>query len=242
MATLIDTADRFPNIGMFAPKILSYQDPEIIDNVGHLLYPDGLSRGRGRLERDCGQYDREETILIPSGCAMLMRRSMLADVGVFDPDLFAYCEDTDLALRAQLKGWRCRYVPSAVVYHKYSAATAPYSPEKAFLVERNRVWVSAKCLPTPLLLASPFFTAARLAAQALAAATNRGAAGRFAESRSRSELIRILVRAWVAALRGLPDALRKRAGIQASRRISILDSWSWVRDHRMSLRDIAFTD
>ncbi len=242
LATLVDSADRFPNFGLFAPKILSFQNPEIIDNVGHLLYPDGLSRGRGRLEHDRGQYDREEEILIPSGCAMLMRRSMLADVGLFDPDLFAYCEDTDLALRAQLKGWRCRFVPAAVVYHKYSAATAPYSPEKAFLVERNRVWVSAKCLPTSMLAITPLFTAMRLAAQAWGALTKRGAAGKFAEAQSRTQLLGILFRAWAAALRGLPAALRKRRGIQRARRISVLDAWQWLRLYRMGVGEIALRD
>lgn len=242
LATLVDAADRFPNFGMFAPKILSFQNPEILDNAGHLLYPDGLSRGRGRLERDQGQYDREEEILIPSGCAMLLRRSMLADVGLLDADLFAYCEDTDLALRAQLKGWRCRFVPAAVVYHKYSAATAPYSPEKAFLVERNRVWVSAKCLPLSLLAVTPSFTALRLAAQAWGAITKRGAAGRFAATRSRGELLAILVRAWAAALRGLPAAWRKRRHIQGTRRIAALDAWRWLRLYRMGVREIALRE
>lgn len=242
LATLVDSADRFPTFGMFAPKILSFQNPEILDNAGHLLYPDGLSRGRGRLERDQGQYDREEEILIPSGCAMLLRRSMLADIGLFDADLFAYCEDTDLALRAQLRGWRCRFVPAGVVYHKYSAATAPYSPEKAFLVERNRVWVSVKCLPASMLAVSPLFTALRLAAQAWGALTKQGAAGRFAASRSRLELFAILLRAWTAALAKLPQAWRKRRHVQAARRISALDAWQWLRLYRMGVREIALRE
>ena len=108
LARLVEAADRWPNAGMFAPKILSFDDRSVLDNVGHLLYPDGLSRGRGRLEPDRGQYDREEEIVLPSGCAVLLRRAMLADIGLFDTDLFAYCDDTDLGLRARLAGWRCR--------------------------------------------------------------------------------------------------------------------------------------
>ena len=100
LARLVAAADRWPNAGMFAPKILSFDDRRVLDNVGHLLYPDGLSRGRGRLEPDRGQYDREEEIMLPSGCAVLLRRAMLADIGLFDADLFAYCDDTDLGLRA----------------------------------------------------------------------------------------------------------------------------------------------
>ena len=242
LARLLETADRWPNTGMFAPKILSFDDRGVLDNVGHLLYPDGLSRGRGRLEPDRGQYDREEEIILPSGCAVLLRRAMLADVGLFDTDLFAYCDDTDLGLRARLAGWSCRSVPAAVVYHKYSAASAAYSPLKAFLVERNRAWVAVKCLPAPLLLASPVFTALRLGAQAWGVLSRRGAAGRFASAHSPGALLLVLLRAYAAALRGLPGAWRKRRAVQRRRRVSTWEAIGWLRRFRMSVREVALKD
>jgi GT2 family glycosyltransferase len=242
LAALIEVADRYPNVGSLATKILSYSDRSVIDNVGHLLYPDGLSRGRGRLETDRGQYDAAEEVLLPSGCAALLRRAMLADVGLFDDDLFAYCDDTDLGLRARLAGWRCRYVPGAVVYHKYSAATAAYSPLKAFLVERNRAWVAVKCLPASLLVASPVFTFLRLAAQAWGATRGRGAAGRFTSDHSSMELVRVLGRAVVAAVRGLPAALRKRREVQRRRRIVRGEGFEWLRRYGMGVREIALKD
>jgi GT2 family glycosyltransferase len=242
LAALIEVADRHPNVGSLATKILSFSDRSLIDNVGHLLYPDGMSRGRGRLEIDRGQYDREEEILLPSGCAALLRRAMLVDVGLFDDDLFAYCDDTDLGLRARLAGWRCRYVPNAVVYHKYSAATAAYSPLKAFLVERNRAWVALKCLPASLLIVSPIFTLLRLATQAWGAVRGLGAAGRFTRDHSSMELVRVLGRAVVAAIRGAPDALRKRREVQRRRRILRGEAFDWVRRYGMSVREIALKD
>ena len=242
LATLVAAADRWPNAGMFSPKILSFDDRDVLDNVGHLLYPDGLSRGRGRLEPDRGQYDGEEEIVLPSGCAVLLRRAMLADVGLFDADLFAYCDDTDLGLRARLAGWRCRAVPAAVVFHKYSMASAAYSPLKAFLVERNRAWVAVKCLPAPLLFASPLFTALRLAAQAWGALSRRGAAGRFASAHSPWELFAVLLRAYAAALRGLPDALRKRRAVQRQRRVSTWETIGWLRRYGMGVREVALKD
>jgi GT2 family glycosyltransferase len=167
---------------------------------------------------------------------------MLADVGLFDTDLFAYCDDTDLGLRARLAGWRCRSVPAAVVFHKYSAASAAYSPLKAFLVERNRAWVAVKCLPAPLLLASPLFTLLRLAAQAWGALSGRGAAGRFTGAHSPAALFVVLLRAHAAALRGLPGAWRKRRAIQRNRRVSAWEAIAWLRHHRMSVREIALKD
>ena len=242
LAALYAAAERYPTAGSFAPKILSFDERQRIDNVGHLLYADGMSRGRGRLEADHGQYDRDEEILLFSGCAVLLRREMLADIGLFDEDLFAYCEDTDLGLRAQLAGWRCRAVPRAVVYHKYSASTAHYSPMKAFLVERNRAWVAVKCLPAPLLLLSPLFTALRLGAQAIGALTHRGAAGRFTIDHSAGALAGVFLRAVLAAVRGLPRAWRKRRVVQRRRRISNRQALAWLTRYGMGLREIAWKD
>jgi GT2 family glycosyltransferase len=242
LGLLVEAADRWPNAGSFAPKILSFDDRGVIDNVGHLLYADGMTRGRGRLESDHGQFDREEEVVVASGCAVLLRRAMLADIGLFDDDLFAYCDDTDLGLRARLAGWRCRTVPAAVVYHKYSAASAAYSPLKAFLVERNRCWVAVKCLPAPWLAASPLFTALRLAAQAWGALSHRGAAGRFTASHSPAALVGVLVRAYAAALRGLPAAWRKRRDIQRRRRVSSWEAVGWLRRFGMGVGEIALKD
>lgn len=239
---LVSRADSWPDTGMFAPKILAFDRRDVLDNVGHLLFPDGLSRGRGRLEIDRGQYDREEEIILPSGCAVLLRRAMLSDVGLFDPDLFAYCDDTDLGLRGRLKGWRCRTVPAAVVYHKYSAASAAYSPLKAFLVERNRAWVALKCLPAPLLVVSPLFTALRLGAQAWGALSGRGAAGRFTHAHSAWTLVTVLLRAYAAAARGAPAAWSKRREVQRTRRISTWQAVDWLRRYGMSVREVAWKD
>lgn len=242
LETLVEAADRYPNAGSCAPKILSFTRRDIIDNVGHLYYPDGLSRGRGRLECDHGQYDTPEEIIGPSGCAVLLRRAMLSDVGLFDEDYFAYVEDTDLALRARLAGWTCRSVPAAVVYHKYSASAAEYSPLKAFLVERNRVWTAIKCLPLWLLLLSPLFTVARFAAQAWGALTGRGAAGRFTASHSRLGLLGVLLRAECAAARKIPLMWRRRLAIQRQRRVPASAAIDWIVRWGMGVREIALKD
>ena len=62
---------------MAASKILVHEDPRRIDKVGHLIYPDGQNRGRGRASWIEGQYDRVEEFLWPDGCAAMYRRAML---------------------------------------------------------------------------------------------------------------------------------------------------------------------
>jgi GT2 family glycosyltransferase len=108
-------------LGMAAPKLLRSDDPALLDSTG--LFVDRRRRpyDRGQGERDRGQYDQEAEVFGPCGAAALYRRAMLDDLSAngepFDASFFAYCEDADLAWRAQLRGWSCVYVPGAVATH-----------------------------------------------------------------------------------------------------------------------------
>jgi GT2 family glycosyltransferase len=200
VGALVRAVEADPAVGMCASKILVLGGDGQIDSAGLLISPDGIGRGRGRLERDGDAYARAEDVLVPSGCAALYRRAMLDEVGLFDEDFFAYCEDSDLGLRGRLAGWRCRYVPDAVVHHAYSRSTAPYSTFKAFHVERNRCFVLLKCFPLSAILISLPYTLARYGLQAWGAATGRGAAARLAERASPLAVLALLLRAGGAAI------------------------------------------
>ncbi|MDP8234934.1 MAG: glycosyltransferase family 2 protein [Candidatus Erginobacter occultus] len=242
LESMVDGLERRPDCGLAACKILSYGEPEIIDNVGHLIYRDGTFRGRGRLERDRGQYDREGEVLAPSGCALLVRKSALEKAGLFDEDFFIYGDDADLSLRIRLAGWKAVYLPRAVVYHKYSATTGAYSPFKAFLVERNRIWLTVKCFPPGALLAAPFFAAGRILLQAYGALAGKGAAGAFAREYSPFSLPVILFRAHLSALKGLPRMWRKRREIRREKKVSNREFYRWLKRFRLTARELALKE
>ncbi|MBI5505861.1 MAG: glycosyltransferase family 2 protein [Deltaproteobacteria bacterium] len=239
---MITAADLDAEFGMFAACIRMYDRREIFDSTGLLIYPDGICRSRGWLEKDVGQYDRVDEVLAPNGCAAMYRRAMLDDVGFLDEAYFAYLEDLDLGLRGQLRGWRCRYVPDAVVYHKKSMTTGYHSALKAYLVERNRIWNAVRLLPLRLLLLSPLWTVARYLAQGFAAASGRGMSGRFSRDYSRRQLLGILLRAYAAALLRLPEVWRERRWIQSRRKLGALAVYELLRKHRLPLLELAFKD
>ena len=164
--------------GACASKILLEYEDNLIDAAGIVVCPDGLSIGRGRLEKG-DQYDEETEVFFASDCACLYRREMLEDIGLYDEDFFAYADETDMGWRAQLASWKCIYNPEAVVYHFHSASSGAYSPFKAFLVERNRIWVAIKNFPVSLLIFGQFYTFWRYVLQAYGAFAGKGAAGRF---------------------------------------------------------------
>ncbi len=231
-----------PEVGMFATKILMFDRRNVFDSAGLLVYPDGICRSRGWLEKDVGQYDASDEVLAPNGCAAAYRRAMLDDVGVFDERYFAYLEDLDLGLRGQLRGWRCRYVPKAVVYHKKSMTSGYHSALKAYLVERNRIWNAVKLLPLRLLVLSPFYTLLRYLAQAFAAASGRGMSSNFRRDYSRARLAMILLHAYASALVGLPAVWRERRRIQSGRRLGALAVYLLMRRYRLPLGELAFKD
>lgn len=238
----VEREDSGSGVGMAASKILVYDRRECIDNTGHLAYPDGLNRGRGRLARDSGQYDEEREALFPSGCAGLYRREMLEETGGFDETFFAYGDDADLGLRGRIMGWRCIFVPRAVVYHRYSASTSAYSPFKAYHVERNRVWVMLKAYPKRMIFLSPVYTATRYLLQGFGALAGRGAAGGYVKERGRFSLFATLIKALAGSLRHGLGMLAKRRNLWANARISEDDMSQLLRMHRLSACEVSLAD
>ena len=68
------------------------------------------------------------------GAFLLMRRTMLDEIGGWDAGYRMYCEDIDLNYRAARAGWERWYVPAAVVRHEYAAVI-----DKRFLT-RHTLW------------------------------------------------------------------------------------------------------
>lgn len=244
LENLIKKADASPrDVGMWACKILSLHNPTIIDSVGGLLISRcGIAKGRGRNEEDKRQYDRDEDVFIPSACASMYRKEMLNDVGLFDEDFFAYCEDTDLGFRARLAGWKTYSVSDAIVYHHYSGTTGKYTPMKAYLVERNHLWVAFKNFPFSMLAALPFATLWRYVVQIYAIAAKKGAGSKYTEKFSKTSLFIALLKAYIDAIKGIPDTLRKRRSIQSKRKVSNKEIANWFKEYGLKIGELVFQE
>jgi len=238
---LKDAIEKDEKYGACASKILLEYEDDLIDAAGIAVCLDGLSIGRGRLEKG-HLYDEETEVFFASDGACLYRRKMLEDIGLYDEDFFAYADETDMGWRAQLAGWKCIYNPKAVVYHFHSATAGKYSPFKAFLVERNRIWVAIKSFPLSLLVTGQFYTIYRYIMQAYGAFTGKGAAGRFTSDFSKLELIKILVKVYVSVIKSFSLMLGKRKVIQKKKRISNRDIYELFKKYGISARDIAFRE
>ena len=225
-------------VGMAASKILVYEDPRRIDKVGHLIYWDGQNRGRGSGELDHGQYDQVEEVAWPDGCAAMYRREMLDRVGGFDEDFFAYADDADLGLRGRIAGFRCLYMPRAVVFHRRGATLGTGSRRRLELIERNRVLLAAKLLPWRILWLNPVFYALRLIAGVIAAFRGRGEMSRYPGWRGKAVMALALLRGDWQALWLLPRMLAKRKEIHRFRKLTSAEVLGLLRRYQIPLRTL----
>jgi GT2 family glycosyltransferase len=223
LKALYEAAEADASVGMVASKIFLGRAGKELDSAGMLIYPDGMSRQRGRGETDNGQFDSIREVLFPSACAALYRGDMLKDIGWFDEDFFSYCEDADLGLRARLAGWKAVFAPRATVRHLYSQTGGKYSRFKAYHIERNRFWVLLKDLPLSFILLFPVYTLWRYVVQIYGLLSGKGSVARFAEGSGGFSLLGVVFRAWYGAIAGLPAALKKRKRIWSSKRRSVKD-------------------
>ena len=208
LEALVQAANTRPDAGFFASKLVDFHDRRTLDGAGDALRRSGLPYRVGHGEKDRGQYDDTRYVFGACAAAALYRRTMLQEIGLFDEDFFAYCEDGDLSFRAQLAGYRCLYVPEAVVYHIGSASSGgKRSPTATRLGTRNGLWLLVKNLPVPLVPAFlPFFLLgqfSRLAVTAVSGVWRPHLSGL-------SEGIRLL-----------PPMLKKRREIQKGRKVPI---------------------
>lgn len=236
---LVAAARGDAGAGMWASQIRLSDAPELLDSAGMQVYGDGSSKQRGRMA-PAAAFGAAEEVLFPSACAALYRGSVLRQVGGFDPDFFLYCEDTDLGLRARRAGWRCIYVPGAVVYHRYSVSAGRASAAKAYYVERNRLYTVIKNFPAwswPLL---PLFSLARYAMHVWGLLTGRGLAAEFRRGDEKWwKLVIIVLTANLEALRRIPALLVKRRQAAKSAVLSGWAFWRLLRRHAVSAREVA---
>lgn len=199
--------DAHPEAGMAASKLRLFDRRAILHSAGDFYRRDGVPGNRGVWEEDRGQYDDDVWVFSACGAASAYRRSLLDETGLLDEDFYGYCEDVDLAFRAQLLGHRCLFVPTAIVYHKLSATGG--GPIASYYCGRNFVNVIVKDMPSGLLRRHwPRLLRAQVAY--------------VVESlrHLREPAARARLRGQFAAIRQLPAMLRKRRRIQAGRRLS----------------------
>ena len=205
----------------------------VVQNSGSIVFYDGSSRDRGTyiqnfevfFETDSGQYDKVEEVFSGCGASLLIQREMIADVGAFDDDFFMYYEDTDLAWRARLRGWKVLYAPSAIVRHIHCGTTVEWSPFFFYHVDRNRLAMVFKNGESRQILWAWGKYLGRTALDAWT--TFRALIIRAPNWRTHAKMLQVRVRVLINLVRWMPALLRKRSHIQSRRKLAPNDLRDW---------------
>jgi GT2 family glycosyltransferase len=143
LSLLVEMAETDAKIGVVGPKIYYASDRKRIWYAGGLANYWGCHHfGLDELEID-ERFSRAGETGFISGCAMLVKSRVFAEVGLLDDKLFSYHEDTDFCMRARKAGYRCVFVPAGVVWHKISQTAGQESAFTFYLSTRNQLaWIA----------------------------------------------------------------------------------------------------
>lgn len=120
---LIAAADAHPEAVAFNPRFE--------DDAGHPAFKRSCHLLPRRRWMPKGTPDRDRTLIVLSGAALMVRRSAFEAIGGFDPAIFLFFEDDDLSLRLSRLG-SLRLVRAALVTHSGGAGSAPDPRIEAF--------------------------------------------------------------------------------------------------------------
>jgi GT2 family glycosyltransferase len=197
---LLQSAEDNPKFASFSSRQIQANNPELLDGTGDAYHVSGLAWRIG-IGYPSRQYGLDATeIFSPCAAAAMYLRETFLEVGGFDEDLFSYFEDIDLGFRFQLRGYRCLYVPGAVVHHIGSATFGARSDFAFYHTHRNLVLTFVKNMPPALFWRYlPAHFVANLIYVVYYTVRGRG---------------RVLWRAKYDAWKELPKFIRKRTEIQ----------------------------
>jgi GT2 family glycosyltransferase len=140
LGALVDHLEGWPTAAAAQAKIFLHPQKDRLNTAGNCSHYLGFGFTTGYNQPDAGQFSEYREIDFPSGAACLLRCSALERVGLFDDLFFLYLEDADLGWKLRQLAYKIHFVPSAIVFHKY---TFNSNYRNYFYLERNRWYLLA---------------------------------------------------------------------------------------------------
>ncbi|NLG71004.1 MAG: glycosyltransferase family 2 protein [Chloroflexi bacterium] len=141
LARLVEVAESDPQIGVVGPTMFYFDPADRVWGGENRIHWKKAAAERGSMGRSVSREELERQPPHPAdyidSCAVLIKREVLEKIGLMDSDYFINFDDLDLNLRARRAGYRVVYVPSALMWHKVSAAMGLASPATTYYMTRN---------------------------------------------------------------------------------------------------------
>ena len=146
---LVDELSSHPKCGI-TTGILQRRNSKTIDTTGDFYTTWGLPGPRNRDEPIKNAPNKTGEVFGATGGGAIYRAAMFDDIDMFDEDFFMYYEDVDLSFRAQLAGWKVRFTPEAIAYHKVGASSKKVPGLAVYNTFKNLPLVFIKNVPRQL--------------------------------------------------------------------------------------------
>lgn len=141
--TLIEYQLVNPNIGILGGKIYSKDKPKKVISSGYLM-----NKWNGRVFIN-PNYNKQVEPDWVQGCALLIPKKVLDEVGLLDSGYSHFFEDYDLAIRSKNAGYKVVYIPKALFWHRESTTANRDKPKKYYHWYRNKFRFILKNLRLP---------------------------------------------------------------------------------------------
>ena len=141
LESLVELMESDKKIGIVSSKILYFYEDNVIQYAGASPINPITSRGShyGYKEIDNGQLDEVTETAYPHGACMMIRKSVLEELGLLYEGYFLYYEELDFAERVKRAGYKIYFQPNSSILHKESISTGKNSPLKTYYMNRNRL-------------------------------------------------------------------------------------------------------
>ena len=146
---LVDELSSHPKCGI-TTGILQRRNSKTLDTTGDFYTTWGLPGPRNRDEPIQNAPDKPGEVFGATGGGAIYRAAIFDDIDMFDEDFFMYYEDVDLSFRAQLAGWKVRFTPKAIAYHKVGASSKKVPGLAVYNTFKNLPLVFIKNVPGKL--------------------------------------------------------------------------------------------
>jgi GT2 family glycosyltransferase/glycosyltransferase involved in cell wall biosynthesis len=141
-----------PRAGAVQSKIF-FEGQDRLNSVGVEEIEHFYFKDIGFDEKDSKRNDKPAKCEYITGGSMMLRRSCLDDVGIWDEEFIMFMEDVDYSARCRAKGWELWFAPESILYHQYHGSTSQELCE--YFCNRNRFLFVAKHFPRELAASIP---------------------------------------------------------------------------------------
>ncbi len=137
IAELVKAGENDPQAGIVGPMVYHFDEPLRIQSAGGIMTRQWDFTHAGWNEIDQGQYAAVRAVDWISGCALMIRRATVEQIGLIDERFFYYKEETEWCLRARRAGWTILHAPNAKLWHKGVTPNYEPSPSVTYYNTRN---------------------------------------------------------------------------------------------------------